>query len=229
MTTKTCAFQTLPQSLADGDIDEAVLDDAVRRVLTVKFQMRLFDNPYVDQAQISSVLDNPAHRTLARDAAERSFVLLRNDNGTLPINYDALNSIAVIGPLADSARDTLGPWIFDHDLSETITVLAGIKQKAGNRVRVEYSPGVSMIARHNPSFFDELPGFDVAARVQVDDDVEIARAVETARNADCAVLVLGEAQNMIGEAASRSSLDLPGRQQELLEAVIEAGKPVILN
>jgi beta-glucosidase len=85
-----------------------------------------------------------------------------------------------------------------------------------------------MIARRNPSFFDALPGFDVAARVEVNDDAEIARAVELANAADCAVLVLGEAQNMIGEAASSSSLDLPGRQQELLEAVIATGKPVVL-
>jgi beta-glucosidase len=228
MTATTSAFRTIPQSLADGAIDEAVLDAAVRRVLTAKFQMGLFDNPYVDQAQVSDVLHSPAHRTLAREAAERSFVLLRNEYDTLPLNYDTLRSIAIIGPLADSSRDTLGPWVFDHDLSETITVLAGIQTKAGNRVRVDYSPGVSMIARHNPSFFDDLPGFDVAERVQVDDDAEIARAVELARACECAVLVLGEAQNMIGEAASRSSLDLPGRQQELLEAVIAVGKPTIL-
>lgn len=228
LSVRSSAYSTLPQSLASGTVSEAKLDDAVRRILTMKFRMGLFDNPYVDQAQIKPTLDNPAHRIVARDAAEKSFVLLRNENKALPLDAAKLGSIAVIGPLADSARDTLGPWVFDQDLSETITVLQGIKDKVGSRLNVAYSPGVSMIARLNPSFFDSLPGFDVAARVEVDDDAEIAHAVALAESSDCAILVLGEAQNMIGEAASRSSLDLPGRQQDLLEAVIATGKPVIL-
>jgi beta-glucosidase len=228
LTVKNSAYRSLPQSLARGEIEEADLNGAVRRVLRAKFQMGLFDTPYVDQSLVNAVLDNPAHRIAAREAAERSFVLLRNQDKILPLSADGLGSIAVIGPLADSARDTLGPWIFDHDLTETVTVLAGIRTKLGNMAPVSYSPGVSMIARLNPSFFDALPGFDVAARVAVDDDAEIARAVALAEAADCAVLVLGEAQNMIGEAASSSSLDLPGRQQDLLEAVIATGKPVVL-
>jgi beta-glucosidase len=221
-------FRTLPDALAQGRIDAELLDDAVRRILSAKVRMGLFENPYADQARVSAVLDSPAHRIAARKAAESSFVLLRNEGSTLPLAPEKLGSIAVIGPLADSARDTLGPWVFEHDLKETVTVLDGIRQKIGATVRIDYSPGVSMIARENPSFFDELPGFDVAHRVEVDDTAEIARAVELARSSDCAVLVLGEAQNMIGEAASRSSLDLPGRQQELLEAVIATGTPVIL-
>jgi beta-glucosidase len=228
LSVRSSAFATLPQSRASGAISEAKLDDAVRRILKMKLRMGLFENPFVDQEQIKPVLDNPAHRIVARDAAQKSFVLLRNENKALPLDATHLNSVAVIGPLADSARDILGPWVFDQDLSETITVLQGIKDKLGDKVDVTYSPGVSMIARLNPSFFDSLPGFDVAARVEVDDDAEIARAVELANSSDCAVLVLGEAQNMIGEAASRSSLDLPGRQQDLLEAVIATGKPVIL-
>jgi beta-glucosidase len=225
---KYSAYRTLPQSLARGEVDEAALDEAVRRVLTAKFRMGLFDNPYADQSQVTSVLANPTHRSLARDAAERSFVLLRNDDCLLPLDPDNIDSIAVIGPLADSARDTLGPWVFDHDLTETVTVVAGLRDKVGDRVRIDYSPGVSMIARQNPSFFDSLPGLEPAARAEVDDQSEILRAADLARSADCAVLVLGEAQNMIGEAASRSSLDLPGRQQALLEAVLATGKPVIL-
>jgi beta-glucosidase len=225
---KYSAYRTLPQSLADGKVDEAQLDAAVRRVLTAKFRMGLFENPFADRAQAAIVLAEPRHRELARDAAERSFVLLRNEGSLLPLDRDKLGSIAVIGPLADAARDTLGPWVFDHDLSETVTVLTGIRDKLGEGVRVEYSPGVSMIERQNPSFFDSLPGLVPAQRAEVDDEREIAHAVELARSADCTVLVLGEAQNMIGEAASRSSLDLPGRQQELLEAVLATGRPVVL-
>ena len=133
----------------------------------------------------------------------------------------------MIGPLADSARDTLGPWVFAYDLKETVTVLAGIKAKVGKNVRVDYSPGVSLPMRTNPSIFDQLPTA-AATNVQVDEASELPRAVALARASDVAVLVLGESQIMIGENASRSSLDLPGRQQELLEAVIATGKPVVV-
>jgi beta-glucosidase len=224
----TSAFRDLPAAVASGAVWEGALDDAVRRVLGAKIQMGLFDNPYVDQALAQRVLSNPQHRALARESAQRSFVLLRNAKDLLPLNQDAIASIAVIGPLADSARDMLGPWVFDHKLEESVTVVAGIKARLGDGVRVDYSPGVSMIRRLHPSFFDSLPNSDVAARVEVDDDRELTRAVELAAAADCVILVLGEAQDMIGEAASRSSLDLPGRQQELLDAVVRTGRPVVL-
>ncbi len=228
LTTNEAAYRTLAESMKAGRVNIADVDDAVRRVLTAKFRMGLFDNPYVDLAQVERILSKPDHRTKARQAAERSFVLLRNEGDTLPLDRTKLNSIAVIGPLADAARDTIGPWVFAHDNAETVTVLGGIRAKLGNDARVDYSPGVSIIARENPSFFDALPGFDVAPLVEVDDDAETARAVALVNAAECAVLVLGEAQNQIGEAASRSSFDLPGRQQELLEAVIATGKPVVL-
>jgi beta-glucosidase len=228
LSAQSSCYATLPQSLSNGTIRQDRLDDAVRRVLTMKFRMGLFENPYVDQTKINAVLNNPAHKRAAREAAEKSFVLLRNENQTLPLDRSKRGSIAVIGPLADSARDTLGPWVFDHDLNETVTILQGIRDKVGDGMQIASSPGVTMISRLNPSFFDALPGLLPAARVEVDDDAEIERAVNLARVSDCAILVLGEAQNMIGEAASRSSLDLPGRQQDLLEAVIAVGKPVVL-
>lgn len=228
MTVDDSVFRTLPGSLEKGLVDPARLDDAVRRILTAKMRMGLFDNPYADLTGVDAVLGNPAHKEAARQAAERSFVLLRNEGDLLPLSKGQLVSLAVIGPLADAARDTVGPWVFAHDNSETVTILQGIRDKLGPRVRVDYSPGVSMIARTNPSFFDSLPGFDVAPLVEVDDEAEISRAVALASQADCVVLVLGEAQNMIGEAASRASFDLPGRQQELLDAVLATGKPVVL-
>lgn len=228
MTVADSVFRTLPDSVEKGVVDRALLDDAVRRILTAKMRMGLFDNPYADPAGVNTVLESPAHRDAARQAAERSFVLLRNEGDLLPLRHKDLSSLAVIGPLADAARDTVGPWVFAHDNAETVTVLQGIRDRLGPDVRVDYSPGVSMIARTNPSFFDALPGFDVAPLIEVEDDQEIARAVALANKADCAVLVLGEAQNMIGEAASRASFDLPGRQQELLEAVLATGKPVVL-
>jgi beta-glucosidase len=221
------AFKTLPQSIAGGKIMTEQLDNAVRRVLEAKLRMGLFEHPYVDLKAAQRVLNNPSHRLVSRIAAERTAVLLRNESGLLPLDRKGVKSIAVIGPLADSRRDTVGPWVFDQDDQETITILAGIKDKVGSSIRVDYSPGVSMPPRLYPSIFDEGPHI-LAPRVQVDDTHEMQRAVALARSADVAVLVLGEAQNLIGEFASRSSLDLPGRQQELLDAVITTGKPTIV-
>jgi beta-glucosidase len=223
----TSVFKTLPLSLKDGGVTAADIDTAVRRVLEAKIRMGLFEKPYVDLKQAQRVLTDPQHRVVSRMAAERTAVLLRNEGGLLPLDPNKLKSIAVIGPLADSARDTLGPWVFAYDLKETVTVLAGIKAKVGNNVRVDYSPGVSLPVRLNASIFDQLPTA-AATRVQVDDASELPRAVALAQASDVTVLVLGESQIMIGENASRSSLDLPGRQQELLDAVVATGKPVVV-
>jgi beta-glucosidase len=151
---------------------------------------------------------------------------LRNEGDLLPLSRH-LKSIAVLGPFADAARDTSGPWIFRQDDSETVTILAGIRAAVGNAARVDHSVGVSVPARMHKSIFDNpfMPPLPV---IEVDDDAEIARSVALAKAAEVAVLVLGEAQIMIGEHASRSSLDLPGRQQELLEAVVATGTPTVV-
>ncbi|WP_237152627.1 beta-glucosidase BglX [Oryzibacter oryziterrae] len=220
------AYRTLPQSVAEGKVSEADIDIAVRRVLEAKVRMGLFDNPYVDVKEAEAVLTRPAHRDTARRAAERSAVLLRNDGDLLPLPRD-LASIAVIGPLADSARDTVGPWIFEQDDSETVTVLAGIRAKVGAATRVDYAQGVTLPGRYFKSIF-ENDEHKQTPRPIVDDTIGIQRAVDLARKSDVVVLVLGEGQVQIGEHASRSSLDLPGRQQELMDAVIGTGKPVVL-
>jgi beta-glucosidase len=220
-------FKTLPLSLTANRLTTAEIDTAVRRILEAKIRMGLFENPYVDLENAQRVLADPQHRDVARTAAERTAVLLRNEGGLLPLDKSKIKSIAVIGPLADSRRDTLGPWVFAHELKETVSILEGIKLEAGSKVRVDYLPGVTMPARLHGSMFDMNPAM-AAKRVEVDDASELPRAVALAQASDVAVLVLGEAQNMIGEQASRSSLDLPGRQQELLEAVIATGKPVVV-
>lgn len=217
-------FLTLPKAVAEGTVAMADLDRAVGRVLAAKLRLGVFENPYIDLAEAERVLSDPAHRAVALKAAEKSAVLLRND-GTLPLSRDT-GAIAVIGPLADSARDTVGPWIFEQDDSETVTVLAGLRAAVGNATRVDYSPGVTMPQRRTKSIFED-PVHGSTERVVVDDEAEIARAVALAEAADVAVLVLGEGQIMIGEHASRSTFDLPGRQQELLERVMATGKPVV--
>jgi beta-glucosidase len=222
------AYAHLPEALQTGAVGDDELDATVRRILEAKVRLGLFDDPYVDEERARQVLADPQHREVARVAAERSAVLLRNADDTLPLDVDALTSLAVIGPLADSRRDTLGPWVFDFDLDETVTVLDGIRHKVGDRVRVDYAPGVRVVQRVFPSMFDMFGGNRPEDPEGFDEDAEFRRAVDVAAAADVAVVVAGEWQNMIGEAASRSSLELPGRQLELLQAVVETGTPTVL-
>jgi beta-glucosidase len=222
------AYAHLPDAVTAGAASQEAVDASVRRVLEAKIRMGLFESPYVDEAKAAEVLADPAHRVIARVTAERSAVLLRNDRDLLPLHADALGSIAVIGPLADSKRDTIGPWVFDFDLDETVTVFEGIRAKVGDRVQVEHARGVSVVPRVFPSMFDMFPGNTAVDPEGFDEAVEFDRAVEVARSADVAVVVVGEWQSMIGEAASRSSLELPGRQLELVQAVVATGTPTVL-
>ncbi|WP_028066068.1 beta-glucosidase BglX [Solirubrobacter soli] len=222
------AFSRLPEAIESGALSEATLDAAVGRVLEAKVRLGLLDDPYVDEDRAHEVLGDPASREAARVAAERSAVLLRNEGDLLPLDASTLEAIAVIGPLADSKRDTLGPWCFDFDLEETVTVLDGIRRRVGESVRVDYAPGVRPAQRVFPSMFDMFEGNAPEDPEEFDDDAELARAVDLAREADVAVVVVGEWQHMIGEAASRSSLELPGRQLALLQAVAGTGTPVVL-
>lgn len=221
------AFADLPKALAEGRVDQAQLDQAVRRVLETKLRMGLFENPYVDENKVARTLRSPASLDAARLAAERSAVLLKNDGAVLPLDRTKLRSIAVIGGLADSPRDSNGPWVFKQNQPELQSLLAGIKAKAGTAIRIDYAPGVTLPKRVNASQFDSLNS-DIRRTEPASDEAGIAAAVATARQADVAVLVLGETQEMIGEQASRSTLDLPGRQQDLLDAVVATGKPVVV-
>ncbi|MET0269296.1 MAG: glycoside hydrolase family 3 N-terminal domain-containing protein [Sphingomonas sp.] len=220
-------FANLPKAIAAGQADLADLDEAVRRILTAKVRMGLFEKPYVDEKAAPGLLRRPATLDLARIAAERSAVLLRNEGDLLPLDRRRIRSVAVIGTLADSPRDTLGPWSFNQNRPATQTILAGLRDKLGKSASISYSPGVAIPARVNPSPFVTLDK-DIVRPVPKDDDSGIADAVAAARAADVAVLVLGETQDRAGESASTSSLDLPGRQQELLDAVVATGKPTVV-
>lgn len=222
------AYAHLPAAVADGRVAETALDASVRRVLEAKLQLGLFDAPFVDEERAQAVLNDPAHREVARRAAERTAVLLRNESNLLPLDRESLGTLAVIGPLADSQRDTLGPWCFEFDLDETVTVLAGIRAKVGDRTTVTYAPGIRPAQRTFPSMFDMFGGNAPEDPADFDDEAELRRAAEVARAADVAVVVVGEWQNMIGEAASRSSLELPGRQLELLQTVVATDTPVVV-
>ena len=224
----TAFSQNLAAAVKSGQVTEQQIETAARRILEAKAKLGLFEHPYADELRAQEMLNAPEHRTAAREVAERTAVLLRNEGSLLPLKKGAYKQVAVLGPVADSARDTLGPWSFREDLQETVTVLGGLRGKWGPDVQVTYAPGVQ-IARKFPSFFDQI--FQVKSEepwTAEQTQAEMRKAVSLAQAADLAVMVLGEAQNMSGEAASRQSLELPGRQQQLLEAVAATGKPVVL-
>ncbi len=219
------AYSRLPEAVAAGLVSEETLDTAVRRVLSAKFELGLFEHPYVDEAATPGVLSASVHRDIARTSAERSLVLLKND-GTLPLNATALGRVAVIGQLAASRRDTLGPWVFDHDTAETVTILDGLRARLGDAV--EFAPGAGITERVHPSMFDDRDPTVEFTPTDYDDDAEIARAVALAAASDVAVVVVGQRQNQIGEKASTATLDLPGRQAEQLERIVATGTPVVV-
>ena len=220
------AYGTLPEALQQGKITPAQLDDAVRRVLEAKLRLGLFEHPYVDVDHAVAVTIDPTHRAAARVAAERSSVLLRNTDNLLPVDRKRVKSVAVIGPLANSVKDMLGPWVFARARPSGSSILSGIQDKLGAS-RVTYVQGVDMPRRMVPSPFTALSG-EQDTTPKIDETVGIGQAVAAAQAADVAVLVLGETQEMSGESASRSTLDLPGKQQELLDAVVATGKPVVV-
>ncbi len=221
---------TYREHLADavkrGEITEAQIDALVRPLLATKYRLGLFRQPYVDLERFRGVTGAPEQRAAVREAAEQTAVLLRNENGTLPLRKD-LRSIAVIGPLADSKLDTLGSWAIHGDRENVITVAQGIREHLPG-ANVSVSMGVE-IERGSPTIFDEqVPPTKATLTTQVAREAEFQHALDLARAADVTVLVLGEAQTMNGERASRASLSLPGEQQRLLEAAAALGKPIVL-
>ncbi|HYL55991.1 MAG TPA: glycoside hydrolase family 3 C-terminal domain-containing protein, partial [Gemmatimonadales bacterium] len=191
-----------------GLVPEATVDEAVRRVLRAKVRLGLFDQPYrgADVAHERAVTLTSEARRLARQVAGESIVLLKNDRGLLPLSA-RVKRVAVIGPLAASREDPLGPWHAKGDPADVVTVLAGLKERAPRGNVVRYAQGCSVTDTSTTGF---------------------AKAVGLARQSDVAVLVLGETDGMSGEASSRSTLDLPGVQERLLEAIVRTGTPVVL-
>jgi beta-glucosidase len=199
--------------LAEGRISMRRVDDAVRRILRVKFRAGLFENPYapVEPDKAEAEMLKPDAVAAARKAASRSMVLLRNEGGILPL--DPSKKTAVIGPLARNQHDMLGPWWGAGRDTDAVTVLDGIKRQSPGAT---YAEGCKLSNSEPPTTDPEGCGSDAG----------FAKAVAVAKAADQVVLALGETREMSGEAAVRSTLDLPGRQEELLRAIKATGKPV---
>jgi beta-glucosidase len=201
----------LANLVRSGQVPEAAVDEAVRHVLRVKFALDLFEHPYADEKLEAGTMLQPGSVSLARTAAERSFVLLKNSSlaggaPLLPLSSDTKN-VALIGPLADDATVMLGSWSAQGRPEDVVTLRAALVQKLGAD-HVRYAKGGDITKAS---------------------DEQLAEAVKVAQDSDAVILALGEnAPAMTGEAASRAHLGLPGQQQQLLEAIVATGKPVVL-
>jgi beta-glucosidase len=200
----------LPELVRTGQVPMSVVDEAVRRVLRVKFALGLFEHPYARAIEITAAV--PEHRPLVRKAAEESFVLLKNDSASqshpaLPLSSDA-KKIAIIGPLGENPGEMMGSWSGGPELADVVTIRGALEARAKqNGGSVVYAKGTEITGTSEEGF---------------------AEAVHAAEQSDVAVLALGESGAMSGEAGSRAHLDLPGNQEKLLEAVAATNKPIVL-
>src|SRR5688500_2257414 len=196
--------------IRSGKISTTTLNEAVRRVLRIKFRLGLFEKPYADEARETNSIFTPEHLAAAREIAARSMVLLKNQGDFLPLSK-GVKAIAVIGPLADSQKDMIGSWTGDGKAEEAVTLLTGVKSKVSPQTTVRYAKGSELND-------NSTAGLDEAVRV--------------ARESDVVIVAVAESAEISGEAASRSSLDLPGQQMQLIKAIHATGKPyavVLMN
>lgn len=197
-------IKNLKQSVEEKKVSMETIDNAVRNILRLKFRLGLFENPYVVTPQSVKYAD--AHLQVAKTAAEQSVILLKNDAQTLPFT-DKVNTVAVVGPMADAPYEQMGTWVFDGEKERTQTPLKAIREMYGDKVNVIFEPGLAYSRDKN-----------VAG---------IAKAVNAARRADVVVCFVGEESILSGEAHSLANLDLQGAQSRLIKSLAATGKPVV--
>ncbi len=217
----------LAAAVRKGSVTEATIDRAVEDILMTKYRLGLFSNPYIDVANAAAQLVTLEQREAARETATRTAVLLRNEGQLLPLSKQ-YKSIAVIGMLADSKADIMGSWSLAGHPEDSVTVVEGMRKRFSPGATIAYTKGVE-IEREQPSIFDDqFVSPKPTMKTEAERAAEFQHAIELVRQSDVAVVVLGELQSMSGERASRSSLTLPGKHEELLEAAVATGKPVVL-
>jgi beta-glucosidase len=218
---------TLKKSLREGKVTQQEIDQACRRVLEAKYKLGLFNNPYksINPEREKTDVFTDANRAFARKIAEHSFVLLKNKNQTLPLKRSG--TIALIGPLADNHADMLGTWVIAGDAKKSVSVIEGIKNVAGAGVKVLYARGSNITDDSLLSARSYFYGMRQDKDSRTPQEM-IAEAVETAKKADVIVAAVGESANMSGEAASRSDISIPKSQRDLLKALVQTGKPLVI-
>lgn len=205
-------LEELPRLVESGDVSEQQVDMAVSRILDVKFELGLFEDPYrySDHDREEETIMREDFLDFALEVAEKSIVLLKNEENLLPLSTD-IEDIAIIGPLGNNQYDVMGSWSAAGEQSDNISLLEGMENHLPEGANIHFAQGVALSLEDNSGNGDG-----------------IAEAVELAKKSDVVIMALGEGRHMSGEAASRTTLNLPGAQQELLEAVHEAGTPVVL-
>lgn len=218
---------TLKKSLKEGKVTMPEINQACRRVLEAKYKLGLFSNPYksIEPGREKTDVLTPANRAFARKMAEHSFVLLKNEGQTLPLKKSG--TIALVGPLANNHSEMLGTWVIAGDPNKSVSVMEGIKNVAGDAVKILYARGSNitddslLAARAFP--FGLSQGKDKRPPQEMIDE-----AVEAAKKADVVVAAVGESANMSGESSSRSNINIPESQRKLLKALFATGKPVVI-
>ena len=202
-----CYTPALEPLVTNGTLSIDLINDAVRRILRLKFRLGLFDHPYVNENLHKEIILNPEHIQTALELARESIVLLKNEKSILPLDSKRIKRIALIGPLADDQQSLLGCWQCMGRREDVVSIRNGLKNRLGGNIVIDYAQGCEINS-------DNKGGFK--------------KAQQAASQADVVIMVMGEHANMSGEGHSRSNLNLPGVQPELVSAVAESGKPVIL-
>ncbi len=218
---------TLQKSLEEKKVTQQQIDEACRLVLEAKYKLGLFADPYkyCNEQRAATEIFTPANRKIARNIAAQSFVLLKNQNGLLPIKKTG--TIALIGPLADAKENMPGTWSVATDFTTPISVLQGLKNAVGNNAKIIYAKGSNLDA---DSLFEEHATMfgKTLHRDTRSNEVILKEALDAAAQADVIVAALGESAEMTGESASRTDIGMPKIQEELLMALLKTGKPVVL-
>ena len=220
-------LNTLKASLTKGKITKAEIDLGCRRILEAKYKLGLFDDPYryCNEKRASSEIFTPQNREVARTIAAQSLVLLKNDNQVLPLKKSG--TIALIGPLANNHENMTGTWSVAADFSKSVSLLDGLQKAVGNDAKIVTARGTNVVADvaldARISIFGKPTYFDKRSQAEM-----VAEAVEVSKKADVIIAALGESAEMTGEASSRSDINLPENQKELLKALLATGKPVVM-
>lgn len=216
----------LPEAVKTGKVSMELIDKACRRVLEAKYKLGLFDNPYkyCDVRRPAKDFFTKEHRAKARQAAGESFVLLKNENNLLPLKKES--TIAVIGPHGNNRPMMLGPWFYPHNMNRAVTVVEGLKEVSNGKANIIYARGCQPFESEEYAqrvYFGKEFEKDNRSNEEI-----LTEALNVAKKADVIVATLGESTEMSGESSSRSNLDLPKPQQELLKELVKTGKPIVL-
>jgi beta-glucosidase len=218
---------TLKKSLTEGKVSQAEIDNACRMVLQAKYKLGLFDDPYryCSEERAKKEILTPANLQLAREAAGQSFVLLKNQNQLLPLRKSG--TIALVGPLANTRSNMPGTWSVNADLSNTPSLLEGLKAAVGSQAKIVNSLGSNLLSDAEYQTRATMFGREIPRDNRTEAQL-IKEAVDNASKSDVVVVALGESSEMSGESSSRSNIELPDVQKRLLEALLKTGKPVVL-